>query len=132
MKVYNFKCNGCGSSTYKKIDKNTYKCEYCGTEEVVYENQKNTLTKNFEDVGSKVAEVSKRVNLNTVFLLIMCAMFGVFGVHKFCEHKIILGILYLITFGFFGVGYTIDIIKYIFDILHQIKGRKSEQDNLYE
>lgn len=33
------------------------------------------------------------------------------GVHKFMEKKPFLGILYLFTFGLFGIGWSIDIIK---------------------
>lgn len=43
------------------------------------------------------------------FLLI--ALLGWFGVHKFIEKKYIIGILYLITFGFFGIGVIVDLIN---------------------
>jgi TM2 domain-containing membrane protein YozV len=38
---------------------------------------------------------------------------GWFGVHKFYEGKILFGILYLLTFGLFGVGVVIDLILII-------------------
>lgn len=41
--------------------------------------------------------------------LVLCVLFGYFGVHKFYEGKIGLGILYLLTFGLFGIGWIIDI-----------------------
>jgi len=37
---------------------------------------------------------------------------GWFGLHKFMEKKIGLGILYLLTFGIFGIGWIIDCIVY--------------------
>lgn len=36
---------------------------------------------------------------------------GYFGVHKFYEGKIGMGILYIFTFGLFGIGTYIDLIK---------------------
>ena len=36
---------------------------------------------------------------------------GEFGVHKFLDRKIGLGILYLCTFGLFGVGWLVDVIS---------------------
>ncbi|MCQ2406614.1 MAG: NINE protein [Oscillospiraceae bacterium] len=44
----------------------------------------------------------------TAFLL--CLFFGWFGVHRFYEHKIFSGIIYILTFGLFGVGWLIDLI----------------------
>jgi len=43
------------------------------------------------------------------FLLI--SLLGFLGVHKFIEKKYILGILYLLTFGFFGIGVIVDLIN---------------------
>ena len=44
----------------------------------------------------------------TAFLL--CFFFGYFGVHKFYEGRIGLGILYFFTVGLFGFGWLIDCI----------------------
>lgn len=43
------------------------------------------------------------------FLLI--ALLGWFGVHKFVQKKYKVGILYLLTFGLFGIGVIIDLIN---------------------
>ena len=43
---------------------------------------------------------------------IICLLFGIFGVHKFMEKKIGMGILYLFTAGLFGLGWFYDCIKY--------------------
>lgn len=40
--------------------------------------------------------------------------FGMFGVHKFIDGKIGVGILYFITIGFFGVGWLYDVLKIFF------------------
>lgn len=43
----------------------------------------------------------------------LCLFFGVFGIHKFYEGKVLFGILYLCTAGFGGVGVVIDLILLI-------------------
>jgi len=40
----------------------------------------------------------------------LCLFLGVFGVHKFYEERIGMGILYLFTAGLFGIGWLVDII----------------------
>lgn len=45
--------------------------------------------------------------------LLICYFTGIFGVHKFIEKKIGIGILYLCTFGLFGIGWIVDVIKYL-------------------
>ncbi len=54
---------------------------------------------------------------------IICLFLGEFGVHKFRERKIGMGILYLCTFGLFGVGWIYDTVKYLIAALN---GKKSE------
>ena len=44
---------------------------------------------------------------------LVCLFLGWLGVHKFKEKKIGLGILYLFTFGLFGVGWILDCVKYL-------------------
>ena len=41
---------------------------------------------------------------------IVTFFFGIFGVHKFIDGKIGMAILYLLTFGLFGIGWIIAII----------------------
>ncbi len=42
--------------------------------------------------------------------LILCVFFGCFGAHRFYVGKIGTGLIWLFTFGLFGVGYVSDII----------------------
>lgn len=43
--------------------------------------------------------------------LILCVFFGWLGVHRFYEGKVITGLLYLCTLGFFGIGWIVDIVR---------------------
>ena len=43
--------------------------------------------------------------------LVICFFFGVFGGHYYYVGKIGTGILYLFTFGLFGIGWLIDMIR---------------------
>ena len=43
--------------------------------------------------------------------LLICFFFGVFGGHYFYVGRIGMGILYLLTLGFFGIGWLIDLIR---------------------
>ena len=45
--------------------------------------------------------------------LLLCIFLGYFGAHKFYVGKIGTGILYLCTFGLFGIGWIIDIFVII-------------------
>ncbi len=42
--------------------------------------------------------------------LIVCILFGWLGVHRFLVGKIVSGLLYLLTFGLFGIGWILDAI----------------------
>ena len=42
--------------------------------------------------------------------LLLCFFLGFFGAHKFYRKKIGMGILYLFTYGLFGIGYLVDLI----------------------
>ena len=43
---------------------------------------------------------------------LICLFLGWLGVHKFKEKKIVMGILYLVTCGLFGIGWIYDCVKY--------------------
>ena len=43
--------------------------------------------------------------------LLLCLLCGGIGVHRYYVGKIGTGILYTLTFGLFGIGYLVDLIK---------------------
>lgn len=44
----------------------------------------------------------------------LCLFFGILGMHKFYEGRILLGILYLCTFGLCGIGVLMDLVVLFF------------------
>lgn len=52
----------------------------------------------------------------------ICFLVGYFGVHKFMEHNKKMGVLYLCTFGLFGIGWMVDCVIYF---INAIKGKRS-------
>lgn len=46
--------------------------------------------------------------------LLLCFFLGAIGAHKFYEGKILLGIVYVLTAGIFGIGVVIDFIRLLF------------------
>lgn len=48
---------------------------------------------------------------NKWVVLLLCLLFGWLGVHRFYEKKIVSGVLYLLTLGFFGIGVIIDLVS---------------------
>lgn len=113
MKVYKFKCSCCGSTKSKKLDEHTYECVYCGnTEQIIQEKVEKIIIKETpaEDTKSKIAE-KKEAFTSALISVIIVVCLGVFGVHKFLKGKILLGIIYICTYGLFGVGLFIDAIR---------------------
>ncbi|MBR4863270.1 MAG: TM2 domain-containing protein [Oscillospiraceae bacterium] len=44
----------------------------------------------------------------------LCFFLGYIGAHKFYEGRVLLGILYILTCGLFGIGLIIDLIVLFF------------------
>lgn len=58
---------------------------------------------------------------------VICLLLGYLGVHKFRERNVGMGVLYLFTFGLFGIGWIVDSIRYFIAALHgnRILGNRS-------
>jgi TM2 domain-containing membrane protein YozV len=52
----------------------------------------------------------RRADKATAYLLWAVSLFGVCGLQRFYTGQVVWGILYLVTFGFFGIGQLIDLI----------------------
>ena len=73
--------------SYNQTNNNTYNEEY---------------TRNLDSYNT-----GKR---DKVVTLVLCLLFGFLGAHKFYEGKFGMGILYIFTFGLFGIGWLVDLI----------------------
>ena len=45
---------------------------------------------------------------------LLCLFFGILGIHKFYEGRVLLGIVYLLTMGLGGIGVLIDLFVLFF------------------
>lgn len=104
-------CPGCGTEI---TDPSITQCPSCGgfvpkAEPSVPSAGQPSIIQNTNTNTNTLPLVGKTPkNKWTAFLL--CLFLGVFGAHKFYEGRIGMGILYLFTFGIFGIGWLIDCI----------------------
>ncbi len=108
-------CKFCGG----KIPVDAVLCTICGRQveemhqtnaaqpQIVINNANNNTNTNM------VGGMGMRAKNKWVAFL-LCVLIGYFGAHKFYEGKILLGILYLFTFGLFGIGWLIDCLVLLF------------------
>ncbi len=87
-------CYKCGS----QIDDEAVVCPKCGC-----------ATKNYQTADYTQRDEDASVKSRLVALL-LCIFLGELGVHRFYIGKIGTGILWLFTFGLFGIGWIVDII----------------------
>lgn len=64
---------------------------------------------NNQNVNKNAMLVGYRLR-NKWVALTLCVLLGFFGAHKFYEGRIGMGILYLLTFGLFAIGWIADIV----------------------
>lgn len=108
-------CKFCG----EKIAEEAILCTHCGRQveqlkseqpQVVINNANtNTNTNVNKNMGTGYGGAK-----NKWIALLLCIFLGFLGAHKFYEGKILLGIVYLFTFGFFGLGVFIDFFSLLF------------------
>ena len=113
------KCKHCGDNNFFRVNKDTIECKSCGfqtrnkvfKDEVNNNNHQQEYVENLSNSSEKTNIKNDKKNLTLVKLLI-CIFLGHFGVHKFMEGKVGLGIVYIFTYGLFGIGILCDIIDY--------------------
>ena len=93
-------CQVCGT----EISKGTAFCPSCGTPAGQASQQPVIVNVYGRDGQSGYPYRSKWA------AFILCLMFGWFGVHRFYVGKTGTGVLWLMTAGFFGIGWTVDLI----------------------
>ncbi len=65
--------------------------------------------------------MSEKSRLVTLFL---CLWLGVFGGHRFYVGKTGTAILWLVTFGIFGIGYFVDLIMIVLGKFYDCNGKQ--------
>ncbi len=73
--------------------------------------------------GGLVATSEKRL----LPAVLLCMLFGVFGVHRFYAGKVGTGILQLVTLGGLGIWWMVDLIMLIVGAFTDGKGQKITQ-----
>ena len=132
MKVYRFKCEDCGSKQYDKLDETTYRCSYCGRTEELYfkkeqqeeqeEPQKNEVVSE-EPIFDEFEESTiKHVSTHNIVIFILTILFGYVGVQHFMRGRILLGVVYLCTYGLCGIGWIIDIVRETISLVKRTRG----------
>ena len=108
-------CKFCG----EKILEDAVMCVHCGRQveqlkseqpQVVINNSNNNTNTNVNKNQGFYRGGAK----NKWVALLLCIFFGFLGAHKFYEGRILLGLVYLCTFGLFGIGWFIDCISLLF------------------
>lgn len=103
------RCKNCGTEFEGKF------CTNCG--QSVDANQSSPAPQiviNNTNTNTATATIAGVRVKNKWIALLLCVFLGVFGAHKFYEGKILMGILYLFTFGVFGIGVIIDFFILLF------------------
>ena len=105
-------CKWCGES----IDADCVVCPKCGkqVEELKQSSQPIVINNNNTAAATAVVYGGHGRPKNKWVAFFLCLFLGLLGAHRFYEGRIGLGILYLLTGGIFGIGWIIDIIRYLF------------------
>ena len=103
-------CPNCG----KEINKYDKYCPHCGYQIPEFSYPSYSSSDKDDNVSDK----------SWLATLLFCLFLGTFGIHRFYVGKVGTGILYLLTFGVFGIGYLIDVILIVLQLFTDRKGRK--------
>lgn len=119
------RCPYCGAEVHERI------CDYCNSEIMGFTSESvfgsnaideartvdNNIALNrtadvplYTEINSSAACVEEYSTKKKTTALILCILFGWLGVHHFYTGRWILGILYLCTYGLWGLGVVFDIV----------------------
>jgi len=118
-------CQNCGS----EIGDGAVFCEYCGTQQATKQNTQAVpapppnIIVNVTNVASAGAGGIQQSPKSRVVALIIWFFLGIIGGHYFYAGRIGMGLLYLCTAGFFGIGWFIDLFTIIFGSFKDSFGR---------
>ena len=104
------KCPGCGTP----VNQDESFCNNCGAFIPSDENGKKTQNENSQEPHRD--QSARGYNPREIFssksrtaALLWCIFLGLFGAHKFYLGKFWVGVVYIFTYGLFGIGWLIDL-----------------------
>lgn len=105
-------CKHCGETILKEA----VLCTKCGLQvEEVKQNESIIINNSNASTNANINNgVSHGKERNKWIAFALCLFIGCFGIHKFYEGKVGMGILYLFTGGLLGVGWLIDTVVLLF------------------
>ena len=109
--------NAFSESSFDKYSGNTKICKKCGSEMPEDSFYCLCCGNTFKESADELEAIKRKINMQTGtwknkwISLLLCIFLEWLGIHRFYEGKVVTGILYLFTLGFFGVGWIIDIIR---------------------
>lgn len=99
-------CRHCGS----EIDADCVICPKCGKQVKDLKAEQPSIVINNSNQNQNINTMPGVRVVKKWVAFLLCLFLGFIGAHKFYEGRIGMGILYLLTFGLFGIGWVIDII----------------------
>lgn len=112
-------CENCGANEFIEED-DVYVCAYCNSRfsnpaaradrEVHFNDLYAPEPEPYTPPTQAPAPIQTGNEKNKWVSLCLCIFLGVYGVHKFYEGKIGMGLIYLFTGGLCGIGWIVDLI----------------------
>jgi TM2 domain-containing membrane protein YozV len=94
---------------------------------IKYPNGTKEIINSKEVKNGKTSDPSAAGNKSQIVALLLCIFIGALGIHRFYLGHIGMGILYLLTFGLWGIGVIIDLILILTGDLKPKNGDYSEK-----
>lgn len=154
MILKTYKCPNCGAIISIDSSAKNIRCDYCDSP-IAIERETKTVPNagetsyeyerqdRYYDSGNQRPDVTIRVEVgdkayingrpikivsqkSRLGALLLCFFLGVFGAHHFYVGRIGMGVAYLLTAGFCGIGWLVDLILICVGSFHDKEGRMLE------
>lgn len=104
-------CESCGAREFIQ-QPDAYVCAYCDTKYPIKQEVAVQPVRYAQPVTPQPRPVTQKARQakDKWIAFVLCLLVGCYGVHKFYEGRILMGLLYLFTGGLFGIGWLVDCI----------------------